>query len=523
MNVPSTQKQRRYLIAIGSPTCAAMQGFDELTRVETDVKRIKNCLKEQGYTEELKELETSETSQSIKSAIESWFKSEDRRSSDSVVIYYAGHGGDENGDHYLYTVESKRERLATTAIKTSDLIDLLFPANNNSPENILLILDVCHAGQGAKQGLANRLIRSMRSGKKVTFGVITSADSDTLAGDGDFVDAFETTMKDITWMSECKSEFLEIGELVERINQLLQKKSNGQEAYVDFTDLSGKQTFFRNPCYSGSTQRKSQEQIIANCLFSLDYCHQEKVFKEIMEKQKAIAFLIQADESKIQSWLVGRLARLVSDFNTAKRYPVRLRRHPMLWNFEAFWQEFKNDIKLENERNRETVIKVLAEIYNQRSVIIAIYGLSRLSTEDVKKFYDFWLALVNQVTKQKCSFRSSHLVLLLAEESKKDVVDKLSPFQFGQSSSICEAIHLAPLDRISREDALKWLRKTNVYDSLNLPDDQVQEIVKNFVPKWSEKPLEMLVDICCDLFKIKQEEAEQKTLAEIEPYWKLEG
>jgi hypothetical protein len=523
MNVSSTSKQRKHVIAIGSNTCAAMN-YANLARVSNDVKKIKDILIEkQGYTEALANLYVGATSQKIKSDVGSWFASQEFNYSDCVIIYYAGHGGHHNDDHYLYTIDSNPSDIFNTAIKTSDLISLLFPRKQTSPQNILLILDVCYAGSGAKQGLAKRLITSIQDGRKVTFGVITSADSNSVAGDGDFVDAFETTMKDTDWMSKYKDEFLHPFDLVNCINEFLQKKGQGQKVYFDITDQSTRLTFFRNPYYFSSTQIKSGEQIIANCLFSLDYCPQEKIFTKVMEdhQQKAIAFLIQTDNTTIQRWLVGRLARLVSDFNTAKRYQIQLRRHNMLSNFEALWQEeFKDALTRENGKTRETVIQALADFWNTKSVIIAIYGLSRLTKEKVEEFHTFWLDLVKEVN-GRGNFRSSRLVLLLAERNQKDVIEKLRPLQFNDLSSIYKAIHLEPLETIQKNDVIEWLKKTNVYDSINLRNDEVNAIVKEIIPNFSETPLEMLEDICCDFFKIRQEEVQQKIIDEIAKYWSI--
>ncbi|MBO3457301.1 caspase family protein [Aetokthonos hydrillicola Thurmond2011] len=519
MNVSSTKKQRKYLIAIGSPSCAAMK-YPELDYVETDIQRVEKLLtsKKQGYERVLADtIYIGATSNIIKTALTTWFASSDRCTSDCVIVYYAGHAGEEmeHNSHYLYTIESNPSNLPNTVIKTSDLADLLVSGNHNSPQNILLILDVCYAGKGAANVLASSLTQKSSASEDVIFCVIASANSSSVAGDGHFVNAFEEVIQDSDWMSQ-QREFLNPGDLVDHINKFLVKKC-GQKAEFSLLRQSTKLTFFRNPCYSSTTQRKSREQIIADSLLSLDYCKQERVFIDAMidTEQREKAFLVQTDEEEIQSWLVRRLAKRVWGFHNAKKYEIRVHRHRMRINFNYFLEEFQQDIGIGNRITLETVIQCLAEVCEQKSVIIAIYGLSRLDQEKVLQFHTFWSGLVKQVHSRNLS--DLRLVLLLAEENNNDVLRRLYPF-FSNTPFIYEPIHLTPLESILRNDLKKWrLQQQDVYDSLNFSNLEIESIAEEDVLNWSETPLEMLENICCKLFKIDQ------GIAAIEPYWKLAG
>jgi hypothetical protein len=75
---------------------------------------------------------------------------------------------------------------------------MLFEGNNNYPQNVLLILDVCYAGAGAS-GIIQSLTSGSSTHKPSGFCVLCSTDSDTEAGDGDFVDALVSVLKNSDW------------------------------------------------------------------------------------------------------------------------------------------------------------------------------------------------------------------------------------------------------------------------------------------------------------------------------------
>jgi uncharacterized caspase-like protein len=144
---------KRFLIAIGSSSCPKM-GLKNLARVESDVDRVVDLFTrpQQGYTRVLSDqISIDAEAEDIKNALSKWFGSSERSQDDIVILYYAGHAADDGnlGSHYLYTFNSRPEHLSAKAIETQQLVRCLFEGNNNYPENVLLILDVCYAGAGA--------------------------------------------------------------------------------------------------------------------------------------------------------------------------------------------------------------------------------------------------------------------------------------------------------------------------------------------------------------------------------------
>ncbi|MDP8934159.1 MAG: caspase family protein, partial [Cyanobacteriota bacterium] len=185
-------KSKRFLIAIGSSSCPKM-GLADLARVESDVEQVVNLFTgiQQGYERVLSDLISIDAeAEEIKEALSKWFGSSDRSQDDIVILYYAGHAGENGnlGSHYLYTFNSRPEHLSAKAIETQQLVRCLFEGNNNYPENVLLILDVCYAGAGAN-GIIQSLTSASSTRNRSGFCVLCSTDSDTEAGDGDFVDA----------------------------------------------------------------------------------------------------------------------------------------------------------------------------------------------------------------------------------------------------------------------------------------------------------------------------------------------
>jgi len=264
----------------------------------------------------------------------------------------------------------------------------------------------------------------------------------------------------------------------------------------------------------------SGNQKAAELLYLLDYSTQEQEFKNAIAHYKEGAFLIRTKEATIQHWLMRRLAGCVPDFEQAKKVSIRMRSHPMRSNFDAFWQEFQQE--LGENLNREMVIQSLANLCQQKSVIIAVYGICSLEPEKIRDFYAFWSDLVNQVSSipvTKRSFRS-RLVLLLAEKNNSTVLDKLHPFNFIEPSEINHpqySISLTPLEKISQQDVESWLGHKDVYPYLKLSEDEIQSIVINDISNWPEEPSEILEDICYTVFKA------ENGISDIDPYWKLAG
>jgi vWA-MoxR associated protein C-terminal domain/Caspase domain/vWA-MoxR associated protein middle region (VMAP-M) 1 len=238
----------RYLIAIGSPYCQKI-GLNTLINVENDINRISEIFIEQGYERVLTDqIELGDTSTNIKKALSDWFSSPERQVSDCVIVYYAGHG-DECGDygtHYLFTIESSMTKLTTSAIETSSLAKLFFEGSLNTPANILVILDVCYAGAGTRDisSIFNQRKEVFPQGSG--FWVISSANANTEAGDGAFVDALAAVMSPDSELFQGSQDFVAIDSLVKAINSYLEANQLPQNVTFNCAEGSGQAIFIRN-------------------------------------------------------------------------------------------------------------------------------------------------------------------------------------------------------------------------------------------------------------------------------------
>jgi uncharacterized caspase-like protein len=177
-------------------------GFRALPKVGSDIERMVAFFtsSEQKYQRVLADaVPLNAEAALIKEELEKRLSSDERREDDCVVVYFAGHG-EQSGKfnhHYLFTRDSKPNRLVGTAIETGELPKILFSGGNVRPQSVLLILDTCYAGEGAGEAAAAiaAVKGSALSGSGAGLYILAPAGPNDTAGDGAFVDAFLQSVK----------------------------------------------------------------------------------------------------------------------------------------------------------------------------------------------------------------------------------------------------------------------------------------------------------------------------------------
>ncbi|MEU0563176.1 hypothetical protein [Dactylosporangium sp. NPDC006015] len=137
---------RRHFVAV------ATGEYDDPTwsplKVDGEVKALRDWLCQDGlgprrFTARYPELAANPTKAQIRDALEDPPMMQAWRESDAAVVFITGHGKKANDTHYLILKQTESGRLASTAIRTSDLIAWL---SETGIRHLLVILDACYAG-----------------------------------------------------------------------------------------------------------------------------------------------------------------------------------------------------------------------------------------------------------------------------------------------------------------------------------------------------------------------------------------
>lgn len=137
-----------FLIAIGVDAYPYLPPRDQLDASAKDCARIVDLFtRSLGYVRVLEEIGNDPTKAALESTIDRWLHAPERRASDVVTIYFAGHGYTTAAKrHYLLPSDYHPDRLISTAVSTAALAAML----EGSPvRQMMIILDTCKAGQGA--------------------------------------------------------------------------------------------------------------------------------------------------------------------------------------------------------------------------------------------------------------------------------------------------------------------------------------------------------------------------------------
>src|SRR5262249_36384770 len=184
------------------------------------------------------------TADQLRSGLEVWLQSPERRPDDIVVIYYAGHGVKANLRHYLMCRGSDEGLLVSTAIRADDLA-LMF-ANRPDEAQTLIILDTCYAGAGTgDMAVIASQLAAVRPPTANGLWLLAGARGRDIAVEHAFVDGLSTVMGTVT--SGAHQQFVDLLEITSRLNVHLRERHPYQHASCTIIDTAGISPFFPNP------------------------------------------------------------------------------------------------------------------------------------------------------------------------------------------------------------------------------------------------------------------------------------
>jgi WD40 repeat protein len=226
----------------------------------------------------------------------------------AAVLYITGHGVVHEGRHYLVLSETEGSRLDATAFDTDRLLRWL---NNTDLEHLLVLIDVCSAGQAAKEmvGWPKR--------PKDNWLVLPSALADQTAEPGALTRAISTFLSTAAEFNT-HAQYLTVGLFVDAINEQLPPGQKVERIYKGRLPDRGKdrdQDRERHVCLPNPAYEPRDE------LVSTDPALQALALrKQLLSLHNRVSRGMPSADSP--GWLFTGRERLMRDLISAARTPV---------------------------------------------------------------------------------------------------------------------------------------------------------------------------------------------------------
>ncbi|NUP50105.1 MAG: hypothetical protein HOW97_22750 [Catenulispora sp.] len=239
---------RRFVITMGTGRYRDLPPGEQLRWVTRDVDRVGELFTGFGYHHSLRGLAEYATAEHVRNTLSQWTADVGLGEHDAVVFYFAGHGLVEERDrHYLMCWSSSEHQPAATALAAEDLVRIL---TGTGLRNLLVILDTCYGGAGTadQAAVALRTVARRISSDRAATGMwfLSSARAKDEATDGAFVDALEPAIAEASLRTGQRQRYVDLSELVERINTTFQDRDLGQRAEMVAGLVTGLAPFIPN-------------------------------------------------------------------------------------------------------------------------------------------------------------------------------------------------------------------------------------------------------------------------------------
>lgn len=179
-----------------------------------------------------------------------------------------------------------------------------------------------------------------------------------------------------------KKELDELNELIKFIEnnecELLNRETENS------TTKGGKDANEKTPILSNNKDNLvAVNKDLNKYLLSLNCYEQKKQFQDKINCQ--VGFFIIKSDIRISPWLRCVLEQKIGGLNTATKIPIKLA-HAERQDFDSnFPQKFKHVINTADNISIEMLVTKLAELYQQKTVIIYIYSNHSFTFDQLKK------------------------------------------------------------------------------------------------------------------------------------------
>jgi tetratricopeptide (TPR) repeat protein len=256
LSAEESSQGRCFLIAAGIAKYARMPKKDQLPSVDRDISLIVNLFTNKfKYDYVLPHLSVSPTCQVFRESLSEWLTDKERKPTDIIVFYYSGHGyTHQTGTHYLYASDTDPDNIVGTALRTSDLGDMLADSN---VRQVLVLLDTCSAGQGIHDfaAVASKILSILNRNEPVRAGFygIAAARPKDEAQEGAFAPVFVKVVEEPERsVPGVHQKYLSPLVIVPPINDEFVRRDLSQRAMGDSTGVGTDPLFIPNLGYHPS-------------------------------------------------------------------------------------------------------------------------------------------------------------------------------------------------------------------------------------------------------------------------------
>jgi hypothetical protein len=519
---------KRYLITIGAPSCEAM-GLGHLDRVESDVKEISRFFEGQGYDRALiNEINPNSTPSQITNSIKQWFSHSDRKPSDYVVVYYAGHAETYGNFKKYHLCVAKSDNNSSqkydSLLEIKSLVESFYLKDDqNYPGNILFILDACYAGASGEAITQVKTSLKCSAPDGAGLWLLFTSGYDDKAIDGSFVTAFKSLLCP-TARRFSEDEFIALDKLAGEIKRYFieqhkkaitteEKNRWGQTPeYYAIAGVDAAQ-FIRNPHF----RRENLNYEVSLELQELDFKTQQEVFSNFLESNRAtgIFFIEVSDdgEDELQKCLASRLGRSFATWENqnTKFHVTRIKRNWKGRSLEKFCEWIAPELGLQSSASINEIHEQILQTCQTKPMLIALYRSPEMGDAGIAKvLYEFWRPLEERLLENQSSSREGRLVFLLTGAAPMPMPDG---FQLDE---------YLKLDQISTTDVKDWFRQKSVQTLINRLSDPK---IRNNLPQiYQQRPEQTLGDNAYDAMEIVcQVLGFPGGLVDFQEHWKLSG